>query len=924
MAPKRKRKKSSSQASERISGAGRDDVEVSELSAAERYEAFRKRQEKQLGEATAAFADSQEFILDDFQIEACAALERGHSVLVAAPTGAGKTIVADFAVTQALARRERLFYTTPIKALSNQKYRDLCEEHGEDQVGLLTGDASVNADAPIVVMTNEVLRNMLYTGSSALEYLGFVVLDEVHYLADRFRGPVWEEVILHLDPQVLIVALSATVSNAEQIGHWLENVRGHCEVVISERRPVPLVQHMVANNQLLPLFKSNGKNINPQLSAAAARQSMAGPGRGVKAFFRPASRARIVSLLEQAKMLPAIYFIFSRSGCEQAVFQLHRAHLGLTTAAEKQQIREITDYYVNQIPAADYGALGIDFWQRALEEGLAAHHAGLLPIMKECVETLFSEGLIKVVFATETLALGINMPARTVVVESLQKWDGTARVNLTPGEFTQLTGRAGRRGIDPIGYAVVPVQSGVTPPRVAALASKRSYALVSAFRPTFNMAVNLLQRTNYKYARSILERSLAQFQADAQVSKSVEARTQWQRQADAATEKMVCSRGDFAEYQQISADLTALRKAQRNQRSAPKRLRGRDEFSAVSIGDVVSYRRGRHRAFALVVDIEQTPAGYVVLSTITSKGSAQQFTSGQLDGDCTVVGHMNLRPSTKTQSAKDRAKLAGALKAGVRDGIFSAEGQRLAKPDDYGEQIEELHQTLLHHPCHDCPDRSQHQEWARKASSFLAQVNRLNEQIEHKTGTIAKQFDGVCEVLRNLGYLNDSLEVTPAGCRLARLYCENDLLVDQLIQHQVWRDLQPAELAAAVSAVLGYDRGERGMVIPASLPRSLTRALEETEAHFARLVILQRDIPDQIHVEPTALLASAVLAWAKGKPLSECLETAEIPAGDFVRMLRQVLDLLGQLASLNEPDISEASRRAMSLLRHGVVAWSEL
>lgn len=921
MNPKRKRKGRGKDGA--IAGDVRSD-EPAEMSAAERYEAYRQKQQKQLGTATAEFADSQEFILDDFQMEACAALERGHSVLVAAPTGAGKTIVADFAVTRALAREERLFYTTPIKALSNQKYRDLCLEYGDDQVGLLTGDVAVNADAPIVVMTTEVLRNMLYTGSTALDRLGFVVLDEVHYLADRFRGPVWEEVILHLDPHVLIVALSATVSNAEQIGHWLENVRGHCDVIISERRPVPLVAHMVANNQLLPLFKNNGKNLNPQLTAAAARQSMAGPGRGVKAFFRPASRARIISLLEQAKMLPAIYFIFSRSGCEQAVTQLVRARLHLTSPDERGRIREISEYYVGQIPASDYGALGIDWWLQALEDGVAAHHAGLLPIMKECVEELFSAGLLKVVFATETLALGINMPARTVVVESLQKWDGTARVALSPGEFTQLTGRAGRRGIDPIGFAVVPVQSGVTPPRVAALASKRSYALTSAFRPTFNMAVNLLQRTNYKYARSILERSLAQFQADAQVSKSVEAREQWQHKADDALKKMACDRGDFAAYMQLSQELDALRKAQRQQRTAPKRLRHHDQFASVKVGDVISYRRGRQRAFALVTQTDTAPAGYIVLSTITSTGNAQQFTAGQLGSDCAVVGHMNLRSSTKTQSARDRAKLAGALKAGVRDGIFSAEGQKLSKPVDFQDDIERLHREISNHPCHSCPDKSTHLEWARKAASFSAQVRRLNEVIEHKTGTIAKQFDGVCGVLRGLGYLDEDNHVTEAGRRLARLYCENDLLVDQLIQNGVWDQLPPAELAAAVSAVLGYDRGERGMVIPASLPRGLTRALEETEAHFARLVNLQRDLPEQIHVEPTAVLAAAVLDWARNKPLSDCLETAEIPAGDFVRMLRQLLDLLGQLASLDQPQISEAARAAMKLLRHGVVAWSEL
>src|SRR5215218_2236180 len=406
-----------------------------ELSPAERYAASRKRADAARTEL-ATFRELLGFQLDDFQVAGCEALEAGRGVLVAAPTGAGKTVVGEFAVHLALAGGRKAFYTTPIKALSNQKYGDLVRRYGPDRVGLLTGDTTVNGDAPVVVMTTEVLRNMLYAGSDALHGLGFVVMDEVHYLADRFRGPVWEEVIIHLPQDVRLVSLSATVSNAEEFGDWLQAVRGDTDVIVSEERPVPLDQHVLVRNRLVDLFDSSGlaatNRVNPELVQMARyggrmqglREVHDGRGRHYKGGGRPDSgrmdRADVIKLLDERNLLPAIFFIFSRTGCDAAVRQVLREGIRLTESWEREEIRQITEERCRTLRDEDLAVLGYWEWLEGLERGVAAHHAGMLPAFKEIVEELFQQKLLKVVFATETLALGVNMPARSVVLEKLE------------------------------------------------------------------------------------------------------------------------------------------------------------------------------------------------------------------------------------------------------------------------------------------------------------------------------------------------------------------------------------------------------------------------------------------------------------------------------------------------------------------------
>ncbi len=650
----------------------------------EQYAKFRRDQQSPV---FAEFASLYDFSLDDFQVRACRELEAGNGVLVAAPTGSGKTLVGEFAVHLALEQGRKCFYTAPIKALSNQKFNDLVERYGAERVGLLTGDNTINGEAPIVVMTTEVLRNMLYAGSRTLAGLGFVVMDEVHYLADRFRGAVWEEVIIHLPESVALVSLSATVSNAEEFGDWLETVRGSTVTIVEERRPVPLYQHVMVGRRMFDLFadrESAGiggeSKVNAELLKVARddwRSSRTGDrrdrraprgragarGQGPRRPYLP-SRFDVVERLDSEGLLPAIVFIFSRVGCDAAVTQCLNANLRLTTPQERDHIHRFVEDRCKNIPDEDLHVLGYHDFLEGLTRGIAAHHAGMLPTFKECVEALFAEGLCKVVFATETLALGINMPARSVVIEKLTKWNGETHADITPGEYTQLTGRAGRRGIDVEGHGVVLWQPGMDPRTVAGLASTRTYPLKSSFRPSYNMAVNLVKQVGRHTARELLESSFAQFQADKavvglarQLRKSEEALAGY---AEAAT----CHLGDFMEYSAMRRRLGDVESRLAKARKSDRRDEVVASLEALRPGDVIEVPAGRYAGMAVVVDPGTTsdregPRPYVV----TADRQARRLSLVDFPDPVAAITRMRIPRSFNGRNPQSRRDLASTLRA---------------------------------------------------------------------------------------------------------------------------------------------------------------------------------------------------------------------------------------------------------------------
>ena len=979
-------------------------------SPAERFAAARRRQAASRTEL-ARFATEFDFLLDDFQVAGCEALERGEGVLVAAPTGAGKTIVGEFAVHLGLAKGLKTFYTTPIKALSNQKYLDLVARHGAEKVGLLTGDTSVNPHADVIVMTTEVLRNMLYSGSHDLERLGFVVMDEVHYLADRFRGPVWEEVIIHLAPEVQVVSLSATVSNAEEFGDWLGHVRGRTAVVVSEHRPVPLTQHMMVGRRLLDLYSvpvaiedadsekqlAAQPPLNPDLLKAVrnARRAAAGEAGGSKtlrasqggsgyqqpwrrgasgrgraprrgadgartARLRPPSRGTVIHALEEASLLPAIVFVFSRNGCEQAVRQAVESGVDLTTEEESRRIREVIDRRTAEIPAGDLGVLGFHSWAHALERGVAAHHAGLLPVFKETVEELFSAGLVKVVYATETLALGINMPARTVVLESLRKWNGSAHVTLTPGEYTQLTGRAGRRGIDVEGHAVVLAADDVEPAFVSSLASRRTYPLVSAFRPTYNMAVNLLGRTSRSRAREVLESSFAQYQADRGVVEIAAEARRKRRSLAGLEEQMSCHLGDFREYAMLRQRISDAEADLSREKREARRATASREMTGLHRGDVVVYRKGRRQKHGVVLSVGEDRQGTPALTVLGEDSRVLTLTPDTAPDGVMRVGSMRVAAGVDVRRPKDRDRLVGRLIDAIRSGELDGSGThqrrrtRSGRPVDgagaphateltAAERVEALRHEMRAHPCHACPDREEHARTGRKWAKAAAEVERLTKRIETRTGTIARQFDAVCQVLLQLGYLEPvdrghperELRVTDAGRVLARVYAERDLLVAECLRRGTWDGLGPEELAGAVSGCVYEPRlTAQSIGLPVS-PGSRLGAVLREELNMSRRI---NDLESLARIEPTRgaepALAGAVEAWCEGAELAEVLDATELTAGDFVRWCKQLLDVLGQLATMTPArDADPGSARELTRLSmaaaegvmgvsRGVVAWS--
>ena len=891
---------------------------------AERYAASRQRQ---ASPSLTRFQDEYPFGLDAYQVAACRALEEGHGVLVAAPTGSGKTVVGEFAIHLALASKRKCFYTTPIKALSNQKYHDLVARYGPERVGLLTGDTTINGEAPVVVMTTEVLRNMLYAQSSTLNDLGFVVMDEVHYLADRFRGAVWEEVIIHLPQSVTVVALSATVSNAEEFGDWLETVRGDTQVIVEEHRPVPLFQHVMAGTRIYDLFVDRDV-LNPELVRLARdeerRTHVKHDRRRQQRSSQTPWRSEVVQRLDRDGLLPSIYFLFSRAGCDEAVQQCLQAGLRLTTSDERQEIREAALFATLGIPDDDLMALGFDSWVQALERGLASHHAGLLPVFKETIEALFQRGLVKVVFATETLALGINMPAKSVVIERLVKWNGETHVDLTPGEYTQLTGRAGRRGIDVEGHAVVLWQAGLNPQSLAGLASTRTYPLKSSFQPSYNMAVNLVSRMGRHAAREVLETSFAQFQADRGV---VGLATEIRKLEDAREgylESMSCHLGDFAEYSALRESVTRREKDLSRQQSHERRDDAAASWAALRQGDVILIARGKRAGPAVIVDKSQARRDASQPMVLTGDGQVRRLSQADTQGHVSPIGHIRIPKSFSSKDARARKDLASA----VRELASGAHAERRPKnANETDDRIVRLRAEIRQHPCHGCSDREVHARWAERYHRSQRQLDELENKIKGRTNTIARRFDRICEVLAELGYLTsagNTAEVTEPGRMLMRLYTEADLITAQSILAQDWAGLNPAELAAMCSAVVYESRRPDDDAPPPRPPTpALAAALQKLQDQWVTLSRVEAQHGLDTLRRPDGSLVEAVYRWANGANLVQVMSYGDITAGDFVRWMRQVIDVLGQVgqAAAEDDPLRATAHAAIDRVKRGVIAY---
>ncbi|MFP5333400.1 MAG: DEAD/DEAH box helicase [Acidimicrobiia bacterium] len=832
------------------------------------------------------FFDRLPFAPDPFQVEAGEAIARGANVVVSAPTGAGKTLVADAAIHLALQRGTRVFYTTPIKALSNQKFGDLVDAHGADRIGLLTGDNVINGGAQVVVMTTEVLRNMIYADARAVDRVGYVILDEVHYLQDRFRGAVWEEVIIHAPRHLQMVCLSATVANADEFAGWVEERRGTTELVVTTERPVPLESlYMFAERggeqriRLHPMFTVRDGRRRPN----AKLEHLLSLEKGRRRRYRTPRRTEVVAELADRGMLPAIFFVFSRAGCDAAALSILDSGMRLTDPDSVPIIREVAERRTELLSDRDLGALDYGRWLAGLEVGVAAHHAGMVPAFKEAVEELFSAGHLKVVFATETLSLGINMPARTVVLDSLSKFDGEGHSLLKPGDYTQLTGRAGRRGIDTIGHGVVLHSPYVRLDQVQKIAELGAHPLTSSFRPTYNMAANLIGNYQQDRAEQLLTASFAQYQREGeQVASQRHLAEMGERLVDERL-RAECERGSVEEY------ATLVERAPESSLS----------LGELHPGDVIDVTGGAHEGRYVVV--RRLNRGKKGMRALVLGTSGRMFTFGTRDLGRGVERAGRIELPLDYRGGNDRKFTQLTLRK-LR-GVPPA-SQRIHHPKG------------IDHPVARCPDAASHLHWLRKSQRTARRLERLRSELRSAGVGLVEEFHAITDLLEELGY-TQGWSLTPRGTRLRFIYNEMDLLLTESLEQGVFWSLTPPEMAAVASFFVYEPRGDQE-----TAPEWPNSGVSERYDRIHALWEVQTEGERRHRLTPSrrpeAGFARAAFRWASGTELED-LEYGSLAAGDFVRVSRQLVDLLQQIRDAF-PELADDAKATLAVVDRGVVA----
>ena len=819
---------------------------------------------------------------------------------MSAPTGSGKTLVADYGIRLALATQTRAIYTAPIKALSNQKYRDWCGEYGEDHVGLLTGDITINPDAPIMVMTTEVLRNMIYAGNDALDRLSVVVLDEVHFIQDAYRGGVWEEIIVHLAPEVVLICLSATVGNTEEVARWLSVVRGPTDVAFSAHRPVPLDAQVIVNDRsqggLRAFPIDTGGKANPDFLRLEAQQrkiSRGGPRHqraSSPARLRSPRRPEVVRFLHEQDRLPAIYFLFSRRGCDDSAVEVYESGMKLTSSIEAEQIAAIADKAVESFSDDDLAALGYVRFAELLERGIAAHHAGMVPIFKEIVERCFALGLLKIVFATETLAVGVNMPARTVVIDRLTKYDGTSHVMIKPSDYSQLTGRAGRRGIDTSGTAFVIWEPFVAFDAMHQLVTSKAFHLSSSFRPTYNMATNLIASSSEVHATHLLNLSLAQFQSARDVVhlQARLGRLELQRQRllgifDGSEELA------FA-YSLILAERSA----------SPKGSVRSDAFSTIRLGDVIHGEEIGLRE-ALLVIAKSERKSKVRLTLIGTRCGVVHVSSDDVSMRPRVLGHHDLpQPYAPTSDEFQRRAL---------DLLERRSESIVELPDEVAPVA----------VADDDPNYKERLRAAKDLSKVEADRVKILDQIDKSQGAIVSKFRRLQSLLSDHDFI-DGWSLTDKGETLRSIFHECDLVIAEAAWKGLFDGLSAPDLCGVMSCFVFEPRGDDERVIRVSgLPGERIKQIERLSASFredekANGITQHRGLHRGFF--------DTARAWCAGAELDEVL-TDDLQPGDFVRTMRQIADLLRQIGNASRNDATkEFAREAAAKIQRGVVLAS--
>ncbi|MFO7628633.1 MAG: DEAD/DEAH box helicase [Prochlorococcaceae cyanobacterium] len=874
------------------------------------------------------------FPLDPFQLEAIDALNQGHSVVVSAPTGSGKTLVGEYAIHRALAHGQKVFYTTPLKALSNQKLRDFREQFGVERVGLLTGDLSLNREAQVVVMTTEIFRNMLYAeidhaSDDPLEGVEAVVLDECHYMNDSQRGTVWEESIIHCPTRIQLVALSATVANAGQLTDWIERVHGPTRLVFSDHRPVPLAFSFCSAKGLHPLLNDEGTALHP--NAKVWRPPKGNQRKGPKIPKPPQPEAPplafVVAQMADREMLPAIYFIFSRRGCDKGVRDLGK--LCLVSPAEQARIRSRLDAFAAASPEAVR-----DGHAEPLLRGIASHHAGVLPAWKELIEELFQQGLIKTVFATETLAAGINMPARTTVISALSKRTERGHRPLMGSEFLQMAGRAGRRGLDSQGY-VVTVQSRFEGLREAGqLALAPADPLVSQFTPSYGMVLNLLQRYDLSKAKELVERSFGRYLATLDL-KGDEARIS---ELFAQLHTLEAGAGDvpwedFENYEKQRAHLREERRLLRILQQQAEETLAHELTLALqfaSEGTLVSLKapqlRGRV-APAVIVEKVKGPGQFPLLLCLTDENVWTLVPCNAV-----VSLHAELSCLQVSQCKPPELHHAGELRHGDQPsaGLALAVGSMARRYDmltpqydlagevlEQSRQVEELERLLEAHPAHRWGDRKQLKKHRHRMEELQLEIEERQRLLHFRANRHWDTFLSLIEILRYFGGLagEDGLEPTEVGRTVAALRGDNELWLGLALMSGHLDGLDPAELAAVLEAI-STEVSRPDLWCSYSPPPAVEEALHDLRGLRRELQRQQELAKVVVPVWWELELTGLVHAWARGAAWADLIANTSIDEGDVVRVMRRTVDLLAQVPYCEavSQQLRDNARRALKAI----------
>ncbi|MBV9389453.1 MAG: RNA helicase [Chroococcidiopsidaceae cyanobacterium CP_BM_ER_R8_30] len=870
------------------------------------------------------------FELDEFQQEAIAALNAGRSVVVCAPTGAGKTLIGEYAIYRALAHERRVFYTTPLKALSNQKLRDFRKRFGYQTVGLLTGDASINRDAPILVMTTEIFRNMLYgtpIGEVGTSLVGVeaVVLDECHYMNDRQRGTVWEESIIYCPSEIQLVALSATIANSDQLTDWINQVHGPTELIYSDFRPVPLEFHFCNPKGLFPLLNSDSSKINPQLKQFRGKRLERGGPRP-----EPPSLAYVLTQLTSRDMLPAIYFIFSRRGCDKAVAEL--GDLSLVNQAEAEQLRWQIDEFLRRNPEA-----GRSGQIQPLYHGIAAHHAGILPTWKGLVEELFQQGLIKVVFATETLAAGINMPARTTVISSLSKRTDRGHRLLNASEFLQMAGRAGRRGMDRLGH-VVTLQTQFEGAREAVyLATSGADPLVSQFTPSYGMVLNLLQTHTLEQAKELVERSFGQYMATLYLKPQYQALAELQGQlAQFQSQLANVDMIQLASFEKLQASLKVenqLLKTLQDQAQTERTEQLAMLIGFTMTGTLLSLK-GKHVPTALPIEavlVAKTP-GSGQAPYLICLGQDNRWYVATTKDVVDLYAELprleipsNLAPPVEMPLKPGQSRRGDTTTEVIAKGISSAATLAPTAPEVLAQQerVATLKAKLQTHPIHKVGNPAN--IFKRRARSLQLETEiavrqaELNQQSQHHW----EEFLNLIEILQRFGCLVDqgqaeedrSLLPTALGQVAAAIRGDNELWLGLALASGELDELAPHHLATAIAALV-TETPRPDSWVRYTLASEVEEALARLRSTRRQLFQLQRRFDVALPIWLEYDLIALVEQWALGVDWLELCANTSLDEGDVVRLLRRTLDLLSQVPHI--PHLSEVLQRnayrAMQLL----------